>query len=86
MKALGLCMVALFITGCAPDWKHPSKSQQQYHADNAECSAMSGKGMSNQIQENTGTNATWNQSDAFRAYGDRAGIYSDCMQGKGWSR
>lgn len=94
---LRLITAALFInaiSGCAArTWSHPTKSSQQFHADKAECSSMSGAGSSSQIMPtygqpgfNTGFNQGFNQTQAIGASMAKGQIYEDCMLGKGWQQ
>lgn len=91
MRYLLLWVALAILAGCAT-WHHPTKNQQQLHADKAECRAMSGGAAPNQVMPtvgspgyNTGWNQGWNQSAALGASVQRSMIFNDCMYGKGWN-
>jgi hypothetical protein len=91
MKSLQLFGVSVSLAGCAT-WHHPTKNNQEFHADKAECHAMSGAGTPNQVMPawgapgyNTGWNQGWNQGAALGASIQRSVIFNDCMVGKGWT-
>jgi hypothetical protein len=82
--------------GCANQmvWYNPGKSQQQFHAENAECLAMGSSAAGSQqiIPTYPTGNPTynayaqgWNMGSAIKASNTRDQIYNDCMMGRGWS-
>ena len=72
-----LLVVALFLllAGCATTWGHPTKSEQEFYADDSECESR-GAGVPMGVT---------NMDHAFRnAQVQR--IYERCMMGKGWRK
>lgn len=95
MKRIHLIYALAFlsISGCAQNmqWAHSFKGQQEFYADRARCSSMSGAGQQNQVvlQQGdaglaTGLTNGMNIGSAMGANRARGQIFDDCMMGNGW--
>ncbi len=67
-----LVMALLFTAGCATQWVHPTKSDQQWRADYDECQAEAGRAAT----------ATAYASTRNRV---RQSALSSCLREKGWT-
>lgn len=85
--------IVLTLSGCAEKvWSNSDKSTQQFHADRAQCTALSHGLSTNQISPTYGGNTAFgggfaqgfNATSAILASHLQNEIYSDCMKGLGW--
>lgn len=92
-----ICLISFIImSGCAKDmvWSSSNgKSEQQFYADRASCSAMAGNGHQNQVYEPkqqadgfaSGLENGLNLGNAIGTSNSRSQIFNDCMMGNGWN-
>jgi hypothetical protein len=68
-----LAMTLLFTAGCATEWVHPTKSDQQSQADYEECQAQAG-------QAATAANYASSRNRL------RQSALTSCLREKGWAQ
>ncbi len=68
-----LILFLVFMTGCTTYYTHPTKSNQEFYGDNAQCQGQSGQACNMGYGGNN--LGTW---------ACRTNVYNSCMMGKGW--